>query len=189
MSLAEAYHAVTESQLVTMSPSPADLWTQFSALTPSFVPHAVVQLHFRRLGWLLKSGLNYGAHFVLYRGSADEFHSEYMVYIQDGDTHDSDVTCSWQVIQSLTRIASDVQKTVLLCCVTAVAPPAAPTKPDADLKYGLYDLHGTWWKLQAVLMRFWDVWVVVAIEKQHTTYKCLDLRHAQLLQVFDSISP
>jgi hypothetical protein len=116
------------------------------------VRHFVVYQHFRRLGWTPRPGLNYGAHYVLYRGSATEFHSEYVVYVQDGEA-----ASSWNTIQSLTRIAADVKKTVLLCTVTRqqVATPAT-NAPASDLTFGAYTLHDVQHTVEAVAIRFWD---------------------------------
>lgn len=109
--------------------------------------------HFRGLGWRVKPGINYGAHFVLYRGSPAQFHSEYIVYLQTETT-----SPSWNIIQSLTRIAADVKKTVLLCQVSR---PSDEDEGVADVEAGSieqgdYVFHGENFRVDAVAIRFWD---------------------------------
>lgn len=105
--------------------------------------------HFRQLGWTPKPGLNYGAHYVLYQGSADEYHSEYVVYVQ------LEGVSSWNTIQTLTRIAADVKKTVLLCTVTVAL--ATSTKDDpAELTFGVYVFHDVQYMVEAIAIRFWE---------------------------------
>ncbi|GMF11982.1 unnamed protein product [Phytophthora lilii] len=145
-----------------------------SAVTGScsatFERNFVVYQHFRRLGWTPKPGLNYGAQYVLYRGSAAEFHSEYVVYVQD-----SGAASSWNTIQSLTRIAADVKKTVLLCTVTVdQASTTSSGASDAganavctsisDLTFGEYIFHGVQYSMEAIAIRFWDVSIADAAE-------------------------
>ncbi|RLN38045.1 hypothetical protein BBJ28_00001083 [Nothophytophthora sp. Chile5] len=105
------------------------------------------------------------SHYVLYRGSAAHFHSEYIVYVQDADG-----PLAWCTIQTLTRIAADVKKTVLVCDV-AVASGSSPYligSADGDMKsgesiseepgltHGVYYFHDTQYTVEAVAIRFWD---------------------------------
>lgn len=116
--------------------------------------------HFRRLGWRVNPGLNYGAHYVLYRGSAVKFHSEYIVYVQATGGGVDAPTASWNVVQALTRVAADVKKTVLLCEVSASLTPSelSDTSTAApSLTFGSYEFHGRHFSVDAVVMRFWDV--------------------------------
>ncbi|KAK1944646.1 tRNA-splicing endonuclease subunit Sen2 [Phytophthora citrophthora] len=117
--------------------------------SPTFERHAVVYQHFRHLGWTPKPGLNYGAHYVLYHGSAAEFHSEYIVYVQ------LEEVSSWNTIQTLTRIAVDVKKTALLCTVTTTSTTSTTNYP-ADLTFGVYVFHDVQYMVEAVAIRFWD---------------------------------
>lgn len=125
-------------------------------LNADFQTQFVVYQHFRRLNWRVKSGLSYGAHFVLYRGPATRFHSEYIVYIQE--TGGS--VASWNVVQALTRVAADVKKTVLLCEVTTSL--TLPELSGVDqhtfsLTQGSYEYHGRRFTVDAVAIRFWDI--------------------------------
>jgi hypothetical protein len=58
----------------------------------------VVYHHFRSEGLRIKSGFNYGGHFVLYDGSPEEFHSKYLVYIILSEEN-QDTEVSWHTIQ------------------------------------------------------------------------------------------
>lgn len=111
----------------------------------------MLQLHFRRLQWRLKSGLNYGAHHVLYRGPVSEVHSEYIAYLQS-DTQ----PLAWATLQALTRVAADVKKTLLLCQVTKEEGTSAAVEPESEFLRGVYCIHGHRYTLQASAMRFWD---------------------------------
>ncbi|CAI5712211.1 unnamed protein product [Hyaloperonospora brassicae] len=155
-----------------------DVWQRFERSSATFTQMFVTYQHFRRRGWTPRPGLNYGAHYVLYRGSAAAFHSEYVVYVQrDGEA------LSWNSMQSLTRIAADVKKTVLLCTVTSdkasadavmpqsssslVDPPSAAS--DACLTSGTYSFHGIQYTFEAVAIRFWDA--ATAGERQSYTFE------------------
>ncbi|KAJ0411870.1 hypothetical protein ATCC90586_005965 [Pythium insidiosum] len=131
--------------------------------SPSFRSHLVAALHFRRLGWRVRSGLNYGAHFVLYRGDSDVVHSEYIVYVHSGGV------LQWPIVQSLTRLAEDVKKTVLLCQVEDVddiragdddvhceSPRGRDCSPRVELA-SVVELHNRRFRFSGVLIRFWDV--------------------------------
>uniref|UniRef100_A0AAV1UWF8 tRNA-intron lyase n=1 Tax=Peronospora matthiolae TaxID=2874970 RepID=A0AAV1UWF8_9STRA len=142
-----------------------DLWSRLASSSATFTRTFVIYQHFRRRGWIPRSGLNYGAHYVLYRGSAAAFHSEYIVYVQ----RDGEVS-SWNSIQSHTRIAADAKKTVLLCTLTSERSPddtATPktvkstvkptlTASDEGLTSGTYSFFGIQYTIEAVAIRFWD---------------------------------
>ncbi|KAG6618666.1 tRNA-intron endonuclease [Phytophthora cinnamomi] len=156
LSLVEAYYAAAIDELLLADEPLRSLWSRFESSSATFTRHFAVYQHYRRLGWTPKPGLNYGAQFVLYRGSAAEFHSEYVVYVQDGDE-----AASWNTIQSLTRIAADVKKTVLLCTVAVGqtlndSSVTAADRPPTDLTFGLYCFHDVQYTVEAVAIRFWD---------------------------------
>ncbi|KAJ0391945.1 hypothetical protein P43SY_011135 [Pythium insidiosum] len=168
LSLVDAYIAVVVDRLLPLETAGASLdcstvWEDFSSTSPSFRSHLVAALHFRRLGWRVRSGLNYGAHFVLYRGDSDVVHSEYIVYVH------SDGVLQWPIVQSLTRLAEDVKKTVLLCQVEDVgdiragdddvhceSPRARDCSPRVELA-SVVELHNRRFRFSGVLIRFWDV--------------------------------
>ena len=82
---------------------------------------------------------------------------------------DEEKTASWNQVQSLTRIAADVKKTVLLCTVTIDKAPAdgsiendvrctvnSLADGDNDLTFGTYNFHGIQYTIRAIAIRFWD---------------------------------
>ena len=152
------------------------LTRDLSSSSGTFATTFVSYQHFRRLGWIPRPGLNYGAHYVLYRGSAAAFHSEYVVYVQDEEK-----TASWNQVQSLTRIAADVKKTVLLCTATIEKATAdvsiendarstvnLPAAGDNDLTFGTYSFHGIQYTVRAIAIRFWDA--TIANEPRSHTF-------------------
>ncbi|GAB9464437.1 Trna-intron endonuclease [Globisporangium polare] len=171
LSLPEAFYLLTTARCLTAPASlgsHSQIYERFSSASPAqhFQRHFVVQLHFRQLGWVLKSGLNYGSHYVLYRGAASEFHSEYIVYVKGSQKEQ----LSWGVVQALTRVAADVKKTVLLCDVACEElndggdteesgdhRDPVTTSDESTLTEGRYAFYGQRFHLTAVAIRFWDV--------------------------------
>ncbi|POM62913.1 tRNA-intron endonuclease [Phytophthora palmivora] len=158
LSLPETYYVAAIDGVLPMDEPLRELWETFKRSSEEFARHFIVYQHFRCLGWIPKSGLNYGGHYALYRGSAAEFHSEYVVYVQDSEN-----ASSWNTIQSLTRIAADVKKTVLLCTVTAATMTTAKTNSlvagTTSLTFGMYCFHDVPYTVEAIAIRFWDALV------------------------------
>jgi|UniRef100_K3WRN1 tRNA splicing endonuclease len=127
------------------------LWGAFSTTHPGFQRQFVVQYHFREQGWVLKSGLNYGAHHVLYRGAPDAYHSEYIVYVKEVQE------LPWVVVQALTRVAADVKKTVLICEVAATQCSPSSIQESPTLTHGHYEFVGHAFEFTAIAIRFMDV--------------------------------
>ncbi|TDH74085.1 hypothetical protein CCR75_009567 [Bremia lactucae] len=179
LSLLETYYAVSEGLLLYAKPL-RELWDRFGSSSATFARDFVLYQHFRNLGWILKSGLNYGANYVLYRGSAAQFHSEYIVYVQD---ESKDLL--WNTIQSLTRIAADVKKTVLLCSVTESINTCIETSTansDADLTFGVYNFFDNEYTIEAIAIRFWDASKADGAQSyafQHQTVLLKGSKHAK----------
>ena len=55
------------------------LWAAFSDLRPTFPASAVLYLHLRAAGWVPRSGIKYGSHFILYRDHPARVHADYAV--------------------------------------------------------------------------------------------------------------
>ncbi|CAI5732188.1 unnamed protein product [Peronospora farinosa] len=175
LSLSELYYVVAIDGILQVKEPLRQLWERLQSSSATFTTIFVIYQHFRRLGWIPRPGLNYGAHYVLYRGSAAEFHSEYVVYVQDDGE-----TLSWNQIQSLTRIAADVKKTVLLCTVAIKEPTAdvsidndvrsngnLPATGNNDLTFGTYSFHGIQYTARAIAIRFWDATIANQL-RSHT---------------------
>lgn len=159
LSLPETFYLVAKADGYLTAPeacgSQKQIWRQFSDANPRFQRQFVVQYHFREQGWLLKSGLNYGAHYVLYRGAASEYHSEYIVYVKGN----SQEQLPWAVVQALTRVAADVKKTVLLCDVSVdeLQRSGERCSVPSTLTEGDYGFYGQTFHVAAVAIRFMDV--------------------------------
>ncbi|CAH0490531.1 unnamed protein product [Peronospora farinosa] len=175
LSLSELYYLVAIDGILQVKEPLQQLWERLQSSSATFTTIFVIYQHFRRLGWIPRPGLNYGAHYVLYRGSAAEFHSEYVVYVQDDGE-----SLSWNQIQSLTRIAADVKKTVLLCTVAIKEPTAdvsidndvrsngnLPATGNNDLTFGTYSFHGIQYTVRAIAIRFWDATIANQL-RSHT---------------------
>lgn len=168
LSLPEAFYLLTTAKCLAAPASYGSykqIYERFSRASSAshFQRHFVVQLHFRQLGWVLKSGLNYGSHYVLYRGAANEFHSEYIVYVKGLQEK-----LPWGVVQALTRVAADVKKTALVCdvaCEELISNDGNETtggdlpisNPKSTLTEGRYAIYGQRFHFTAVAIRFWDV--------------------------------
>lgn len=158
LTMAEAFYAAAIARVLPINGSVSELWQRFCSQSDRFPREFAVYQHFRRLGWILKSGLNYGVHYVLYRGSAAEFHSDYLVY-----SHPETGPVSWHTIQSLTRIAADVKKTLLVCTVETTISPSTAGSTELDdqaagqLTFGVYHFFGVDCTVEAVAIRFSDV--------------------------------
>lgn len=178
LTLPEAFYALTATSHFIAPPalrSHAQIFAHFSQQSPQhFQRHYAVHVHFRSRGWRLKTGLNYGGHYVLYRGAASAFHSEYIVYVRSAEAAAGDAL-SWGAVQALSRIAADVKKTVLLCDVVTSAAsdssePADALMPStrcninndvvdetALLTQDTYALYGQHYTVTSTAIRFWDI--------------------------------
>jgi tRNA-intron lyase len=52
-------------------------WSLFQKFQPNFVVQYIVYSHYRKCGWIPKSGLKFGVDFVLYKTDPDHCHAEY----------------------------------------------------------------------------------------------------------------
>ena len=87
----EALYLVAEvGRLCLFSPDRQDcysaekLWTLFCAQHRLFPSTYTAYRHYRRKGWVPKSGLKFGVHFLLYQEGPKSFHSSYAVLVREG---------------------------------------------------------------------------------------------------------
>ena len=80
----------------------------------------VVKDWYEAKGWTVRGGLMYGCDYTLYRGSPDEYHSEYAVLVADAAAMPS-----WKDLVGLVRIMEHVKKKLLVCIVDRSATPPA----------------------------------------------------------------
>ncbi|KAK7074941.1 tRNA-splicing endonuclease subunit Sen2 [Halocaridina rubra] len=100
------------------------MWNEFTRDDPKFVVRYYVYHHYRTKGWVVKSGLKFGADYVLYPVGPPFYHAQYTVMIQCvwADNHErddslSDREISWMNFAATERMTSHVNKTPLICYV------------------------------------------------------------------------
>ncbi|MCO5559730.1 hypothetical protein L7F22_013331 [Adiantum nelumboides] len=69
--------------------------------------------HLRRKNWIVRSGIQYGVHYMAYRHHPSHVHAEYSVLVvPDWESHMQ--LDSWSHIQGIIRLCGNVAKTLLL---------------------------------------------------------------------------
>ncbi|CAM9473383.1 unnamed protein product [Choristocarpus tenellus] len=81
---------------------------EIHATNNAFCSHTCVLV-----SYTVHSGLIYGAHFVLYQGSPERYHSRYCVHVMDAGGGDS-----WGHMKNMTRLMPDIAKCLLVCGVS-----------------------------------------------------------------------
>ncbi len=86
----EAFYLVAEASWLNVhSPasgrrcSAAELWSQFCSHSKRFPSTYTAYRHYRRKGWVPKSGLKYGADFLLYKEGPEFYHSTYAILVRE----------------------------------------------------------------------------------------------------------
>lgn len=94
----------------------ADAWRRFATVRPDFPLLYAVYHHFRGKGWLVRTGLQYGADFTLYQRHPALCHSDYSVLIQTPDSQSSisRPPASWHDVQITNRLTTQVGKRLLI---------------------------------------------------------------------------
>ncbi|KAJ2611280.1 tRNA splicing endonuclease subunit sen2 [Coemansia sp. RSA 1365] len=78
--------------------------------------------YYRAKGWVVRSGLKFGSDFLLYgKGGPARSHSQYSVVVrklEQQQLEDStDLTDSWQYMFGLSRVCTQVRKSLIICYV------------------------------------------------------------------------
>ncbi|CAN7033224.1 unnamed protein product [Brassica oleracea var. botrytis] len=87
-----------------------DTWMYMKSQRPNFPIFFKAYSHLRSKNWVLRSGLQYGVHFVAYRRHPSLVHSEYSVLVQSGDSNRLRV---WSDVHCAVRLSGSVAKTLL----------------------------------------------------------------------------
>lgn len=100
------------------------MWNSFSKADPKFPVKYAVYHHYRTKGWVVKSGLKFGADWALYPVGPPFYHSQYTIMIQcvwsDTLTRDDRLSwreLSWTNVSVTERLNNHVNKTPLICFV------------------------------------------------------------------------
>ncbi|KAJ2831332.1 tRNA splicing endonuclease subunit sen2 [Coemansia sp. 'formosensis'] len=117
------------------------LWHLFCEIDRSsdFALKHAAYYYYRSKGWVVRSGLKFGSDFLLYTKGPANSHAQYSVVVRrcsqeqaDGvgdEGEPRDASESWQFMFSLSRVTSQVRKTLVLCYVD---PPAAIDAESAE---------------------------------------------------------
>mmetsp|Transcript_19695 Transcript_19695/g.27722 ORF Transcript_19695/g.27722 Transcript_19695/m.27722 type:complete len:292 (+) Transcript_19695:76-951(+) len=105
--------------------NPSDAWKLFCKLEPSFPERYAVYHHFRSRGWIVKSGLKFGADYLLYTDSPEVVHAAYSVIIHthrwdfDQDQkmiqNDDDFPLDIASLERLTQLSLNAAKKLMIC--------------------------------------------------------------------------
>ncbi|EWC47507.1 hypothetical protein DRE_00475 [Drechslerella stenobrocha 248] len=91
----------------------------------SFLVTYVAYHHFRSLGWVVKSGVKFSVDFLLYKRGPVFSHAEFAVLVIPSYTrwqNRDDPNHGWDWLHSVTRVNSQVKKTVVLVYVDVPTP-------------------------------------------------------------------
>ncbi|PIA17989.1 tRNA-intron endonuclease catalytic domain-like protein [Coemansia reversa NRRL 1564] len=80
--------------------------------------------YYRAKGWVVRSGLKFGSDFLLYgKGGPARSHSQYSVVVRKLEQQQSedtaDLTESWQHMFGLSRVCTQVRKSLIICYVNS----------------------------------------------------------------------
>lgn len=98
----------------------AELWTHLLSQESRFVERYACYWHFRRLGWVPKTGLKFGADFLLYKDGPAMHHSSYAVQVVRSRVEPSEENCCelcWQDVVVSVRVNDAARKEVMICTV------------------------------------------------------------------------
>lgn len=79
--------------------------------------------HIRDLGWIVQLGLNYGADFLLYRGSPETEHATFTVMVRELPQSEHEIEgrsaddLTWQQVVGLSRVATTARKRLIIVYV------------------------------------------------------------------------
>ncbi|KAI5748900.1 hypothetical protein M8J76_003038 [Diaphorina citri] len=94
-----------------------DLWKLFINNDPNFVEKYVTYHYFRSKGWIVKSGLNFGCDFALYKRGPAYYHASCLVKIRNLN-HQDKPKLSWEHMMGYCRVSEAAKKDFVVCEVT-----------------------------------------------------------------------
>nr|XP_054755670.1 uncharacterized protein LOC129261639 [Lytechinus pictus]XP_054755675.1 uncharacterized protein LOC129261639 [Lytechinus pictus] len=98
-----------------------EMWRTFRRHQPSFVANYIVYHFFRSKGWVPKTGLKFGADFILYKKGPPFYHASYCVYVfmvneEDIDQHGVH-KINWSSLMGRDRVIENAAKELMFCFV------------------------------------------------------------------------
>ncbi|KAK6534114.1 tRNA splicing endonuclease subunit sen2 [Arthrobotrys megalospora] len=122
----------------------------------SFLINYVVYHHFRSLGWVVKSGVKFSVDYLLYKRGPVFSHAEFAILIIPSysrwEGREENEGKEWYWLHSITRVNSQVKKTVVLVYVDV--PTADDVKGWDNESDGLKKVLGKY-KIREVALRRW----------------------------------
>ncbi|XP_072176088.1 uncharacterized protein [Diadema setosum] len=111
----------------------SEMWRMFSRLQPSFVPNYVVYHYFRSKGWVPKTGLKFGADFIIYKKGPPFYHASYCAYVtmvNEEDVEQGGITkMNWTSLIGMDRVIENASKELMFCFVIK---PSSLSKRDLE---------------------------------------------------------
>ncbi|GFQ77564.1 tRNA-splicing endonuclease subunit Sen2 [Trichonephila clavata] len=143
-----------------------ELWSKMCELSPVFPVMYTAYHHFRSKGWVVKSGLKFGADYVLYKDGPPFYHATYSVLVRTVKENLRDVRglkdLTWFSLAALNRVNSTAGKGLLILYVIK---PSMMT----DIQNST-PLCVSQFKLEEVLYKRW-----VASENRDEASQCLSV--------------
>ncbi|GFY42020.1 tRNA-splicing endonuclease subunit Sen2 [Trichonephila inaurata madagascariensis] len=142
------------------------LWSKMCELSPNFPVMYTAYHHFRSKGWIVKSGIKFGADYVLYKDGPPFYHATYSVLVRTLKENLKDIKgvkdLTWFSLAALNRVNSTAGKGLLILYVI---------KPNTmtDTQYSSPSCVSKF-KLEEVLYKRW-----VASENREEAIECLSV--------------
>ncbi|XP_010503178.1 PREDICTED: tRNA-splicing endonuclease subunit Sen2-1 [Camelina sativa] len=121
LSFEEAFFLFYKLNCIKISPhgrsleDEVDLWRSMRSFKPNFAILYKAYSHLRLKNWIVRSGLQYGVDFVVYRHHPSLVHSEYAVLVQS--IGENDGLKAWSDVHCSVRLTGSVAKTLLFLYV------------------------------------------------------------------------
>ncbi|GFY68658.1 tRNA-splicing endonuclease subunit Sen2, partial [Trichonephila inaurata madagascariensis] len=97
------------------------LWSKMCELSPNFPVMYTAYHHFRSKGWIVKSGIKFGADYVLYKDGPPFYHATYSVLVRTLKENLKDIKgvkdLTWFSLAALNRVNSTAGKGLLILYV------------------------------------------------------------------------
>ena len=97
-----------------------ELWVHFCSLSERFCARYAAYKHYRAGNWVPKSGLKFGADFLLYKEGPLSYHSSFAIVVREEEESEArkHSALTWKEVISLNRVSESARKDLLVCHVT-----------------------------------------------------------------------
>lgn len=116
LSSEEAFFLVTEKELLTVHTptglnclSTEELWTEFCAYCKRFPFTYFAYHHYRKMGWVPKSGFKFGVDFILYKDGPEFYHSSYAVLVCENYREAAEVDSTFNLSRTTAASGAGVE--------------------------------------------------------------------------------